>query len=229
MPCCSLLAILLVIVAPSAQPIDGITFANKPGVVYVPVREASKLLSWPMEYDGDVELIKLKGITLDPVRPQLSDGTWLISLSELAKLGANVKGRHAQSSGNAFNVKVGSKRVSIDLHAQILKAWQGDRLVYQWRISSGREGKETPSGSYKAGRKEPMHISTIYGSKMPYSVHVTGNIFVHGSSSFSGSPGSHGCIRLPLMSTRNVAEEFYNWIETGVPIQVQGAYKFKSR
>jgi lipoprotein-anchoring transpeptidase ErfK/SrfK len=74
-----------------------------------------------------------------------------------------------------------------------------------------------------------MHISSIYGSPMPYSVHVTGNIFIHGSGSFSGSPGSHGCIRLPLMHTRNVAEEFFGWIETGVPIRIRGAYIFQKQ
>jgi hypothetical protein len=229
MPCCSLFAFVLAIGYSSVQPIEGITFANKPGAIYVPIREAAKSLGWAMEYDKDVELVRLKGTTLDPKRPQLSDGTWLISLAELAKLDATVNSRHAESGGKAFDVKVGPKRVLIDLRAQILRAWQGERLIYLWKTSSGREGKETPNGSYKAGTKEPMHISTIYGSQMPFSVHLSGNMYVHGSPIFSSSPGSHGCIRLPMMTTRNVAEEFYNWIETGVPIQVQGAYKFQKR
>jgi hypothetical protein len=206
-----------------------VTFARWPGAIYVPVRDASKLLGWPMDYDGDVELIRIRGTILDPKRPQLSDGTWLISLRELAKLGATVKNRHAESGGKSFDVKIGPKRVLIDLEKQTLRAWQGSRLVYLWKTSSGREGKDTPNGLFKAGQKELMHISKIYGSEMPYSVHLTGNIFVHGSSIFNTSPGSHGCIRLPMMTSRNVAEEFYNWIDLGVPIRVQGAYKFQKK
>src|SRR6185436_15153422 len=104
MPCCSIFALLVLSTPlPDAEPIDGITFANKPGAIYVPIREAAKSLGWPMDYDKDVELIKLKGTILDPKRPQLSDGTWLISFSELASFGATVKNRHAESAGKSFD------------------------------------------------------------------------------------------------------------------------------
>src|SRR5580765_3896681 len=119
MPCCSLIAFLILSPSlPDAPPIDGITFANKPGAIYVPIREAAKSLGWPMDYDKDVELIKLRGTILDPKRPQLSDGTWLISLSELASLGATVNNRHAESDAKSFDVKIGPKRVLIDLRIQ---------------------------------------------------------------------------------------------------------------
>lgn len=195
--------------------IQGITFASKPGDVFIPVREAAANLGWNLHYDAVLDLASLNGTTLDPRLPRLSDGTILISIRELANLGAR-----------PISVTVGDKRVVVDLTTQTLRAWQGARLVYRWRISTGREGKETPTGSFKAGDKERMHISTLYGSPMPFSVHVTGNIFIHGSDRFTGTPGSHGCIRLPIMEARNIAEEFYNWIDVGVPIRIEGSYSF---
>ncbi len=196
--------------------LDAVTFASQPGAVYVPAREAANLLGWSTSYDSLVELLTINGTTLDPLLPKFSDGTILISLAELKRMGAP-----------ALTVRIGAKRVSIDLKAQRLKAWQGACLVYDWPVSTGREAKQTPNGDFKAGKKEPMHISTLYGSPMPFSVHITGNIFIHGSASFSSAPGSHGCIRLPLMERRNIAEEFYNWIEPGTPVRITGAYKFR--
>lgn len=212
---------------PPAEPVDAVTFAAQPKVVYLPAREVAIALGWELSYDPAVDLATLHGETLDPFYPRLSDGTVLVPVNELAKLGAQVAKDRVSDGRKALTFKIGEKKVTVDLKAQILKAWQGGRLVYLWPVSSGREGKETPNGDFKALGKEEMHVSTIYGSPMPYSVHVTGNIFIHGSAGFSGTPGSHGCIRLPLMSTRNVAQEFFDWIDIGVPIRVRGAYKFQ--
>jgi hypothetical protein len=206
--------------------LDAVTFASQPEAIYLPVREVADALDWDLKYDPVVELVTLHGETLDPFYPRLSDGTFLVPVSQLAHLGARYQQRKISDGSRSLQFRIGDKRVTVDLKAQTLRAWQGDRLIYLWPVSSGREGKETPNGDFKALGKEEMHISTIYGSPMPYSVHVTGNIFIHGSAGFSSAPGSHGCIRLPLMSTRNVAEEFYNWIEIGVAIKVRGSYKF---
>lgn len=215
----------MLLAIPPSPTIDAVSFASKPGLVFVPVREAAKCLHWPMSYDPAVELINLRGKTLDPYAPRLSDGTWLISLNELAEMGARVDRNSVTFDGLGFVAQVGDKSVFVDLKSQVLWARQGKRLVYRWEVSSGRQGKETPTGAYRALGKEPMHISTLYGSPMPFSIHVTGNIYIHGSAQFSSTPGSHGCIRLPLMETRNIAEEFYNWIDVGTPIRVRGAYE----
>jgi lipoprotein-anchoring transpeptidase ErfK/SrfK len=126
--------------------------------------------------------------------------------------------------GMQFDVAVGKKRIRVDLTSQTLRAWQGGRLVYDTPVSTGRDGHLTPNGQFRTLKKEPMHVSTIYGSKMPWSVQVVGNIFIHGSELFSDAPGSHGCIRLPMSGNSLTAQEFFDWVDVGVPVSVTGRW-----
>ena len=206
--------------------IAAVTFAADPGEIYFPARQVAKALAIPLQYDVALDLMTVGGRTLDPFSRKLSDGTYLISSKELKRLGVAFKGGSATWHGASAIYAAGKKRVLVDLKSQELWAWQGSLLVYRWDVSTGREGKQTPNGRFKADKKEDMHISSIYGSPMPFSVHLVGNIFIHGSTLIGSTPGSHGCIRLPIMTTRNVAEEFYNWIDLGTPVEVTGSFKF---
>ncbi len=114
----------------------------------------------------------------------------------------------------------GAKRVEINLSTQRLRAYQGPRLVMETRISSGR-GRSTPTGRFTAGPyKAENHYSSLYdGAHMPWSVQVTGNIFIHGFRHVPNYPASHGCIRLPIDGT-NPARRFYHWVDVGTPIVI---------
>src|SRR5437762_4343234 len=116
-----------------------------------------------------------------------------------------------------------NKRVEVDLANQRLRAYQGARLVLDSSISTGREGKKTPAGGFKAGPvKSRMHRSRLYhNAPMPWSVQVHENIFIHGFRKVPRRPASHGCIRLPLTGP-NPAKWFYNWIDLGTPISIKG-------
>ena len=104
---------------------------------------------------------------------------------------------------------------------QELRAWQGDRLVLETRVSSGRPGHDTPTGSFTAGPlKRPMLISKKYNdAEMPWSVQVRGDVVIHGYPSVPPRAASHGCVRLPLTGA-NPAHWFYTWVETGTPIEI---------
>jgi lipoprotein-anchoring transpeptidase ErfK/SrfK len=111
------------------------------------------------------------------------------------------------------------KRVEINLTEQRLRAYEGRRLVLNTNISSGRN-RATPTGRFKAGYKDADHYSSLYhNAPMPWSVQVSGNIFIHGFSSVPDYPASHGCIRLPLTG-RNPAKRFFEWVEAGTPILI---------
>ena len=123
----------------------------------------------------------------------------------------------------------GDKRVVIDKTSQVLLAYEGERLVFQSRVSTGKGGRRTPSGDFTAGIKLWMHHSRLYGNApMPWSVQVKGNYFIHGFKYVPDRPASHGCIRLPL-DGENPAKWFFDWIEPGTPIAITGEWAGKPR
>jgi len=117
-----------------------------------------------------------------------------------------------------------AKHVEIDKTRQILFAYEGDKLVFQTRVSTGRESRSTPSGDFTAGEKSPMHYSSLFhNAPMPYSVQVDGNIFIHGFAEVPTWPASHGCIRVPLDGD-NPAKRFFEWVAPGTPIHITGQW-----
>ena len=198
----------------SAKEIQGITFALKRGEIYLPLDEVHALLG---------RRLSVKQGTSPHT---LVNGTPLVSLTELANAGVTVqldkggKKAYVQKRWRSFTVIVGSKRAEVSLAAQRIRAWQGDRLVLLSRVSSGRNGR-TPSGRFRAGPyKARMHYSSLYkNAPMPWSVQVSGHVFIHGFSSVPNYPASHGCIRVPL-NEGNPAKFFYEWIDKNTPIHI---------
>lgn len=121
-----------------------------------------------------------------------------------------------------------TKRVEIDKTDQTMRAYEGRKLVLQCRVSTGKWDRSTPNGTFSAGSKERMHYSSLYHhAPMPFSVHVTGNVFIHGFTYVPAWPDSHGCIRLPLDGD-NPAQRFYEWVEAGTPIIIKGRWRGRS-
>jgi hypothetical protein len=205
--------------------LEAITFGAQPSVVYVCAREAARELDLPFSFDPVTEVTRVAGHGLDFSWPTLADGTMLVPLKVLAGWGVKESRRPGERiflsmHSHSAVAEIGRKRVVVGLKSRLIRAWQGKRLVLECGASPGRPGHPTPIGSYETGRKERLHISTIYGSPMPWSVHLTGPIFIHGSEMFDDGVGSHGCIRLPVDRNRNWAEWFYNWAEPGIPVRV---------
>lgn len=121
-------------------------------------------------------------------------------------------------SNRAQSPKPG-KHVEINLTEQMLRAYEGNRLVMKTRISSGRNHR-TPTGRFRAGWKDADHYSSLYhNAPMPWAVQVSGNVFIHGFTIVPDYPASHGCIRVPL-DGRNPAKRFFAWCDRGTPIHV---------
>jgi len=210
-----------------ARSIEAVTFAVDPGKVYVPLNEAAKLLGWRVTQEGGDESVVVNEIAHSRSRfRQLVDGTVLVAIGDLERSGATVvrdERKVPQEVGKGskrFKVLIDAKRAEVNLEKQRLRGWQGDRLVLDCRVSSGRNGR-TPAGNFKAGPyKAKMHYSKLYNNaKMPWSVQINGNIFIHGFSSVPKYPASHGCIRVPL-NEGNPAKFFYEWVDRGVPVRV---------
>ena len=115
----------------------------------------------------------------------------------------------------------GAKHVEIDKSTQTLRAYEGEMLVFESNVSTGRHGKETPNGRFHAESKSLMHYSHLYdNAPMPYSVQINSNYFIHGFSYVPSFPASHGCIRMPIGSAR----QFYDWISLGTPVEIVGSW-----
>jgi len=213
-----------------SEGLDGISFADDPHVLFVPIEEIASALRWEMQLDQESGQISLNGQLLDAAHlRKLTDGTLLVPLDELQRAGATITwsndGMQALVASDHTKIAIpfANKRVEVDLANQRLRAYQGSRLVLDSAISTGREGKKTPSGEFKAGPvKSRMHRSRLYhNAPMPWSVQVHENIFIHGFRKVPRRPSSHGCIRLPLTGA-NPAKWFYNWIDLGTPVSIKG-------
>src|SRR5437667_6626689 len=214
----------------SIEELDGISFADDPHMLFVPIEEIASALRWEMQMDQESGQISLNGHLLDAAHlRKLTDGTLLVPLDELERAGATITwsndGMQALVASDHTKIAIpfAIKRVEVDLANQRLRAYQASRLVLDSAISTGREGKKTPPGEFKAGPiKSPMHRSQLYhNAPMPWSVQVHENIFIHGFQKVPRHPASHGCVRLPLAGA-NPAKWFYDWIDIGTTIRHRG-------
>ena len=77
--------------APAAEVIDGISFADDPHILFVPVEEIAPALGWEMQLNQESKEIFLNGHALDAARlRKLTNGTPLVPLDELQRAGATI-------------------------------------------------------------------------------------------------------------------------------------------
>ncbi len=202
--------------------IDGITFAVDSDVVYVPVKDLGYALGWTMRSEKKQFFINERAVTIPKILP---DGTRLIPLTSLPHLGLMVTPADSDWSlsdgSKELKVRQGQKRVVINKKLQKLRGFQGDRMVIETRVSTGRRGFTTPNGTWKAGpEKSRMRYSRKYdNSPMPWSIQINGGYFMHGYTSVPKRPASHGCVRLPLWGI-NYAKWLWHWVDLGTPITI---------
>ncbi len=139
----------------------------------------------------------------------------------------------------------GAPSVRISLRDQKAYFYKSGELVGVSMISTGTEGRETPTGTYKILQKNPNHRSNLYGTfndsagnvvdddanfgkepvppgchfvgaPMPYFMRVTnGGVGMH-AGYLPGYPASHGCIRMPEWMAKN----FYNNVSLNTPVTI---------
>ena len=87
----------------------------------------------------------------------------------------------------------------VDLSSQTMTVIHRGTVKYNWRVSTARPGKVTPTGTWTAKWLSRYHKSSRYNNApMPYSIFYSGNFAIHGTNQISrlGRPASAGCIRL---------------------------------
>ena len=90
--------------------------------------------------------------------------------------------------------------ISVDKVSQHMRVSVGGVQRYDWLVSTGGQGFDTPSGNYHIFRMEKEHFSEEWdNAPMPYSMFFTGiGHAIHGSYHVKalGTRASHGCVRL---------------------------------
>lgn len=122
-------------------------------------------------------------------------------------------------------------KASIDLSKQRMHVTVNGEKVHTWKISSGRKGYSTPTGSYHPYRMHKMWYSRKYNNApMPHAVFFRGGYAVHGTNAVSrlGRPASHGCIRLHPEN----AKKFYDLVRAHgrnrTMVNLSGGWKYKA-
>lgn len=96
----------------------------------------------------------------------------------------------------------------VNLSSQTMTVTQNGVVKHRWRVSTGRKGYGTPTGSWSAKWASRNHRSRKYNNApMPYAIFFKGGYAVHATYETRrlGRPASHGCVRL----SPNDAARFY--------------------
>lgn len=117
------------------------------------------------------------------------------------------------------------KSIIVDLTMQLVTAFEGEKLVFAQRCSSGAKGTETPKGEFRTYHKGPSIHMTNQGDAIegiydlpgvPWVAFFTGNgDGLHGTYWHNdyGRPRSHGCVNLPS----EAAKFLYRWTKPNLP------------
>jgi len=117
------------------------------------------------------------------------------------------------------------KLIVVEPNTQLVTAFEGDKLVFSNRCSSGAKGTETPKGEFRTYHKGPSVHMTNQGDALENIYNLPGvpwcSFFTGAGHAFHGTywhndygrPRSHGCVNL----TSEQAKFIYRWTLPTVP------------
>ena len=125
------------------------------------------------------------------------------------------------------------KYIKIKLGEQRLYVYEEGLLKYNFIVSTGRPGMDTPKGKFKIWNKFPTQYSSQYQLFMDnwmaitqsgsYGIHslpywkVKSGAVVYEDQEHLGTKISHGCVRLDVPESKTL----YDWAEVGVPVYIE--------
>ena len=147
-----------------------------------------------------------------------------------------------------------TSKLIICIPQQRARLYINGRVAYDWPVSTGTDGHETPSGVFRIMEKEKNHHSNRYGKFVSASGKVTDSnadiskgtpkgmtfrpssmpnfhrltldgVGIHGGRVVAGTRLSHGCIRTPY----DVAAKFYEYSSVGLPVYISRAVEDYNR
>lgn len=108
------------------------------------------------------------------------------------------------------------RRAVVDLSQQRAWVYDGDEEIYSTRVSTGKAGHRTRTGTFVITNRHRHWTSTIYGSSMPYFQRLSCGDFGFHQGYVPGYPASHGCIRVPGGNVRKL----WQLLSLGDPVKI---------
>lgn len=95
--------------------------------------------------------------------------------------------------------------VVVSIDNQMAYVYRNGVQIARSTVSTGRAGKETPTGVFTILQRKVQHESSIYkGAQMPYMQRLTWTGIAMHAGELPGYPASAGCIRLPFEFSKKV-------------------------
>lgn len=115
------------------------------------------------------------------------------------------------------------KRIDVDLSTQKMVAYEDEKPIFNFTISSGKPWTPTPTGEFKTSTKllsQRMRGSGYNLLNVSYVVYFYQSYAIHGTywhNNF-GWPMSHGCVNLRTLDMALL----YSWIDYSIKIKIYG-------
>ena len=128
------------------------------------------------------------------------------------------------------------KLVVVDQPMQAFAAYESGRLTRWGPVSSGRQGRPTPSGLFHLNWRTRVRNSTLNGEwrlNWYFNFHNARGLALH-QYELPGLPASHACVRLLERDAMWIYQWGQGWtldskgqlLENGTPLLIQGDYAF---
>lgn len=181
------------------------------------------LALWKLQLNlsgSEAELIKVKEIANQDGRFNPAETLAVFNNQLIPSLRRELAFKQSQRVLSAVTPDL--KWIEVDLTNQILKAHEGERVVYEFPVSTGKWGR-TPTGDFEIWiklRYTLMHggskeLGTYYYlPNVPYTMYFNGPYGLHGTywhNNF-GHPMSHGCVNMRTPD----AEKIFYWSDPAV-------------
>jgi tetratricopeptide (TPR) repeat protein len=126
----------------------------------------------------------------------------------------------------------GPQRIVVDISEQRMYVYEGEKLVWEWVVSTGEPGRDTAVGDFAIQSKIPMAYASTWNLDMPHwlGIYWSGPLEngIHALpikrdtgyklwDGFLGQRVSYGCV---ILDDEN-AETLFNWVEMGTPVKIQ--------
>ncbi len=126
-----------------------------------------------------------------------------------------------------WSIKLYTRRIDVDLSAQHLTAYEGDTPVFTAPVATGKDGFNTPTGTFAIYSKYAMEDmagsaggETWYVPDIPWVQYIVGGVAFHGTYWHdrwgTGYRLSHGCVNLNI----DDAQWLYEWADIGTQVDI---------